>query len=60
MVGQDDSVKADKGFDVQDMFVPMNVTVNTLEKNMSGETVIRDRKISSKRMHVERIIGSIM
>ena len=62
MVDQGDSVMADKGFDVQDMFAPMNVTVNIptffRKKNkMSGETVIRDRKISSKRVHVERIIG---
>jgi len=50
MVDQGDSVMADKGFDVQDLFAPMNVTVNI-------STVLRYRKISSKRVHVERIIG---
>lgn len=57
-----DSIMADKGFNVQDIFAPYNVTVNipTFFKNknrMSGDTVIRDRKIASKRVHIERIIG---
>ena len=57
-----DSIMSDKGFDVQDIFAPYGVTVNILtffrKKNqMSGETVIRDRKIASKRVHVERFIG---
>ena len=62
IVDQGDSIMADKGFDVQDIFAPLDVTVNIptffRKKNkMSGETVLRDRKISSKRVHVERIIG---
>ncbi len=58
-----DSLMADKGFDVQDIFAPFDVTVNipTFFKKinrMSGKTVLRDRKIASKRVHVERMIGS--
>ena len=57
-----DSVMADKGFDVQDIFAPYNVTVNMptffRKKNrISHSTLLRDRKISSKRVHVERVIG---
>lgn len=57
-----DSVMADKGFNVQDIFAPYNVTVNIptffKKKNrMGGKSVLHDRKIASKRVHVERIIG---
>lgn len=57
-----DSVMADKGFNVQDLFASRDVSINIptffRKKNrMSGETVVRDRKISSKRVHIERIIG---
>ncbi|XP_062578650.1 uncharacterized protein LOC134240580 [Saccostrea cucullata] len=57
-----DSIMADKGFNVQDMFVHKNIQINTptffKKKNrMSCATVVQDRKISSKRVHIERIIG---
>ena len=57
-----DSIMADKGFNVQDLFEQSLVTVNIptfiKKKNrMSHETVMKDRKIASKRVHVERIIG---
>lgn len=57
-----DSVMSDKGFDVQDIFAPYHVTINIptffKKKNrMSQKTVMHDRKISSKRIHVERYIG---
>jgi len=57
-----DSVMADKGFDVQDLFAPVDVTVNIptffKKRNRFGhKTVLRDRKIASKRVHVERAIG---
>ena len=57
-----DSLMADKGFNVQDLFAPSNVTINIptffRKKNrMTGKCVMRDRKISSKRVHIERIIG---
>lgn len=56
-----DSIMADKGFDVQDIFAPLDVAINIptffKKKNrMNAETVARDRKVSSKRVHVERII----
>jgi len=57
-----DSVMADKGFNVQDLFTAIDVTVNIptffRKKNrMSGRQVLADRKITSKRVHIERIIG---
>lgn len=57
-----DSIMSDKGFNVQDLFIPAGVTINIPEffkkKNrMSGQAVAKDRKIASKRVHVERIIG---
>ncbi|XP_048255705.1 uncharacterized protein LOC124115319 [Haliotis rufescens] len=57
-----DSIMADKGFNVQDIFAPKDVTINmptffSKKNRMSGKTVMRDRKISSKRVHIERIIG---
>ena len=57
-----DSIMADKGFNVQDLFAPYDVTINIptffRKKNrMTGKTVLKDRAISSKRVHVERIIG---
>lgn len=57
-----DSLMADKGFNVQDLFAPYDVHINIPEffkkKNrMSGKSVLKDRKIASKRVHIERIIG---
>lgn len=57
-----DSIMADKGFNVQDIFAPKDIQINIptffkKRNRMSGETVVRDRKISSKRVHIERIIG---
>lgn len=57
-----DSLMADKGFNVQDIFAPYDVHINIpeffLNKNrMSGESVQKDRKIASKRVHIERLIG---
>ena len=57
-----DSIMADKGFNVQDLFAPYDVTINipTFFRNrnrMCGKNIQRDRKISSKRVHIERIIG---
>ena len=57
-----DSVMADKGFNVQDLFAPSDITINipTFFKKcnrMTRKIVLRDRKISSKRVHIERVIG---
>lgn len=53
---------ADKGFNVQDMFIPTNVLINfpdffSKKNRMSVRSVSKDRKIASKRVHVERLIG---
>lgn len=58
-----DSVMADKGFNVQDLFAMHDVQINipsffTKKNRMSGIQVIHDRKISSKRVHIERVIGN--
>ena len=52
---------ADKGFHVQDMFSSVDVTVNiptffNNKNGLTGQSVARDRKISSKMVHVERVI----
>ena len=57
-----DSIMADKGFNVQDLFEHNYVSVNipTFLKNinrLSAGTVLKDRKIASKRVHIERLIG---
>lgn len=57
-----DSVMADKGFNVQDLFAHRNVTINipTFFRNknrLPADVVLRDRRVSSKRVHIERIIG---
>ena len=62
MCDANDSIMADKGFNVQDLFAARDIHVNIptffRKKNrMSGRQVVADRKISSKRVHIERIIG---
>lgn len=55
-----DSIMADKGFNVQDLFAPYNVLTFFKKKKknrMSGKIVMKDRQISSKRVHIERLIG---
>ncbi|KAK4320932.1 hypothetical protein Pmani_008248 [Petrolisthes manimaculis] len=57
-----DSIMADKGFNVQDMFIDPNVEINIPEffrkkTRLSEKSVLKDRKIASKRVHVERLIG---
>jgi len=57
-----DSIMADRGFNVQDMFATRDITVNipTFMKNknqLSAMTVVKDKKIASKRIHIERLIG---
>jgi hypothetical protein len=46
----------------QDLFAPYDVTMNIptffrKTNRMTGKTVLKDRAISSKRVHIERIIG---
>ena len=53
---------ADRGIMVQDLFAAKDVKVNT-PRTMKGltqlpaEVVVEDRRIASKRVHVERIIA---
>ena len=53
---------ADKGFNAPDMFAPLDVQINiptvfSKRNRLSGEIALRDRKLSSKRVHIERMIG---
>ncbi|CAC5370329.1 unnamed protein product [Mytilus coruscus] len=57
-----DSIMADKAFNVQDLFAPYDVSINIptffRKKNrMTGKQILEDRAISSKRVHIEKIIG---
>lgn len=57
-----DQIMADRGIMVQDLVSALNVCVNTPTtmkgvSQLPSDTVIRDRKIASKRIHVERVIG---
>ena len=59
-----DNIMADRGFNVQEICAATDVKVNipTFLKRSSqfpGVAVMSDRKLSSKRVHVERIIGLI-
>lgn len=62
MFEKGDSIMADRGIMVQDMFASLDVKVNTPtmlrgRSQLSSEEVIKDRRIASKRIHVERVIG---
>jgi hypothetical protein len=53
---------AEKGFNVQDLFARMDVTVTIpaffKKRNIiSGRIILSDRKVSIKRVHIERITG---
>jgi hypothetical protein len=57
-----DSIMADRGIMVQDLFAPHNIQVNTPtmlkgKSQLEAQDVVKDRRIASKRIHVERIIG---
>ena len=62
MFTKGDSIMADRGIMVQDMFASMDVKVNTPtmlrgRSQLTSEEVIKDRRIAAKRIHVERVIG---
>jgi len=57
-----DSIMVDKGMAVQDLFAPHDIQINIptfLKKGnqFKSKTLAKDRKVASKRVHVERIIG---
>ncbi len=63
MLERGDSIMADKGFVVQDLFCHRGILINTPTflkgiNQLSVEQVASDQKISSKRVHVERVIGA--
>ncbi|XP_053618348.1 uncharacterized protein LOC128679886 [Plodia interpunctella] len=55
-----DSIMADRGFNMQDIFAHKGVTVNIHpyfkgKCQLPGMTVVNDPKLSSKRIHIERL-----
>lgn len=57
-----DELMVDKGFNVQDIFIPYGVKVNMPAffrkgNQIGSQTLASNRKVASKRVHVERIIG---
>lgn len=57
-----DSIMADRGIMVQDLFSAIDVQVNNPttmkgKNQLPAATVVNDRNIASKRIHVERVIG---
>ena len=62
MLSPHEDIMADRGIMVQDLFASQDVKVNT-PRTMKGRTqlpaevVLEDRKIASKRVHIERVIG---
>jgi hypothetical protein len=57
-----DSIMADRGIMVQDLFAAHDVAVNTPttmrgKNQLPADVVVSDRRIASKRVHVERVIG---
>lgn len=57
-----DSIMADRGIMVQDLFAMKDVKVNTPtmlkgKSQLEEGEVVGDRRIASKRIHVERVIG---
>ena len=57
-----DSIMADRGIMVQDLFASKNVAVNTPhmlkgKSQLEPEQVVRDRRVAAKRIHIERVIG---
>ena len=62
MFDSGDSIMADRGIMVQDLFANQNVCVNTPtmlkgKSQLEPEEIIRDRRVASKRIHIERVIG---
>jgi hypothetical protein len=56
------SIMADRGIMVQDLFASQDVFVTTPtflkgKSQLDPQEVVHDRRISSKRIHIERVIG---
>ena len=55
---------ADRGFEVQDLLVPLNLLLNAppfkgSKKSLSEEEVRKTQKIARLRIHIERSIGQV-
>lgn len=62
MFEKGDSIMADRGIMVQDLFANNDVQVNTPtflkgKSQLDAHEVVHDRRVASKRIHVERVIG---
>jgi len=62
MFKKGDSIMADRGIMVQDLFANQDVFVNTItmlkgKSQLEPEQVVHDRRVASKRIHIERVIG---
>ena len=62
MFEPNDSIMGDRGIMVQDLFASFDVFVNTptmlkARSQLDPEEIVRDRRVASKRIHVERVIG---
>lgn len=62
MFEKGDSIMADRGIMVQDLFANNDVQVNTPtflkgKSQLDAHEVVHDRCVASKRIHVERVIG---
>lgn len=57
-----DSIMADRGFNIQDIFAPHFIAVNIPafkkgQPQLPGMVIQKDRELANKRVHIERIIG---
>ena len=57
-----DSIMADRGIMVQDLIASKDINVNTPtmlkgKSQLEPHEVVRDRRVASKQIHVERVIG---
>lgn len=57
-----DSIMADRGFNVQDIFASRGVAINMPDflkgkDHLPNTVIMKDRKLASKRVHIERLIG---
>ncbi|XP_063436834.1 uncharacterized protein LOC134718270 [Mytilus trossulus] len=62
MFNKGDSIMADRGIMVQDLFASQDVYVNTPtflkgKSQLDPKEVVHDRRVASKRIHIERVIG---
>ena len=62
MFSKKNTIMADRGNMVQDLFAQDDLHVNTPtmfkgKSQLEPEEVVKDRRIASKRIHIERVFG---